>query len=330
MKFTLDDLALVAEYDWRFGGSQRLLSIVSDLLEKPIFLICDTPSPTGIIWNKRALVRIPEEPIILSIVVDTRKLNLYDGKQHIKFCHSRNTISQYSEDERLRNIQLVTHRDRVYEFYKLQGLHISLIKNGYILYDQKHVERNLDNKNPELISIVSRVSSDKLPIAFLEQLALLDNPINILGSIEDIAYSREVMELIDRSDNITFIEPDLQEGFSEEKKIEYLKKSSYLLHFSTGGMRDYLEYSLLDGMITGNIPICISNDPQQFSLLEQRNLGASLADLHDLSHVLESLKQHRPELIENIYGFMEHFISDQPEMEKRWIRQIVSCVDFFR
>ncbi len=325
--YKINDIALIAEYNWNFGGSQRTLRILSDILRKPIYAPFKRDNNELIIWNKRGIYGIPKEDIVLSIVVDKYNLNIIPNKINIKFCHSISTISNYYK--KAKNVIFLTHRKRVYEYYKKKGLEIYLIPNGYTLYDKCDIKIAPDKKE-NMIIFISRINPDKFPVDLAKEFKKLNQKIVILCSRENTYYANNIFNILKGQKNVIIENPDLGFCFSEEKKFNLLSRSKILIHYSDGNYKDYLEYSLLDGMMTGNVPLCICNDKKQFDIIKTRKLGVVVRDISDLDKGIKEIYQKYNFYLNNIIDFMNHFIKDQPLLVSRWINTLKKILKLFQ
>lgn len=321
----LADVALVAEYPWRYGGSQRLLHILARAWDKPIHLL--PPAAPSIVWNTPTTIAVPDEPVLLSIVVDGRQPRLVPGKKHIKFCHSQSTISRYWDHPRLKAVEFLTHRPRVRDFYRQRGLSIACIPDGYIPYDDT---RPVEPAGEAEVAccITSRVSPDKVPLELVAALSELPYKSYLVGSQEDTEHASDVRATIGQSQQVILLEPDQRDGgISEPVQKAYLRGSKVLVHYATGGLKDHLEYSILDALASGAVPVCVTSDPAQFNLLEAARIGRVVADLESLhgaiDHAMSDYEAYRAATV----GFMARFASDQPAMLQRWQRTVETLVE---
>lgn len=320
----LADVALVAEYPWRYGGSQRLLDILARAWGKPIHLL--PPAQPSLVWNTTPTVGIPDEPVLLSIVVDGFQPRLVPGKKHIKFCHSRSTINRYWDHPRLNDVEFLTHRPRVRDHYRRRGLSISCVPDGYIPYDCiRPVEPAV--KAEVSCCITSRLSPDKVPLALVAALNELPYVTYLVGSQEDRTYANDVRATVGRSRRVTVVEPDERGGgISEALQADYLRRSKVLLHHAIDGLKDQLEYSILDGLVAGAVPVCVTPDPAQFDLIEAQRIGRVVADLERLPGAIEDALSGYEAYRGAAVGFMADFASDQPAMLQRWRRTVETLV----
>ncbi len=307
-------MALAIEYEWRYGGAQRLTSILARKLKKKLYLIDNTKSKKpSLCWNIRPTRKIPNEKIIFSVVVNKYKPISIPGKFHIKFLHSGSTIEHLKKFEIIRSFYWITHRKRVYNYGKELGLKVYLIPNGYILYDAVLPYISPENKENVCISI-SRIESYE-KFKFLIRLAKLINlPIYIVGSISN----RDCLEHMQNLPNRILIFNEID----EKRKNKLLEKCKILIHYSEGYLRDYLEYSILDGMLYGCIPICISKDPHQFDIIERKGLGKNISNLSEVKEAVKEILTDYFYYYNNIRKFMKNFIKEQPSMFKRWLKTL--------
>lgn len=56
----------------------------------------------------------------------------------------------------------------------------------------------------------------------------------------------------------------------EKVKEAILRECKILIHFSEGKLRDYFEYSILDAMLYGVVPICFTPDKEQFKIIQKK------------------------------------------------------------
>lgn len=304
-------LALAIEYPWRYGGSQRLASILAKKLKKRLYLISEGKhKKITLCWDIRPLRKIPKEKIIFSIVVNKYFPVLIPGKCHIKFLHSAGTIEFLKNCNSIKDFYWITHRKRVYEYGKELGLRVYIIPDGYILYDKQSLPKiDIENKKDIGIS-VSRIDSLE-KIRVLAQISKSTKlPVYIIGSPSNKEYSHHINNL---PRTVSFFGK-----ISEKQKSKLLKECKILIHYSKGKLRDYLEYSILDGMLYGCIPVCISPDPKQFNILEEKNIGKNVSNLADVKKAIEEILSNYSFYYKNVRKFMEKFIKKQPLMFKRW------------
>lgn len=321
----LTDVALVAEYPWRYGGSQRLLHILARAWDKPIYLL--PPGRPSIIWNTPTTIAVPDEPVLLSIVVDGFEPRVIPGKKHIKFCHSRSTISRYWQHPQLEAVKFVSHRERVRDYYHQRGLSITYIPDGYIPYDGIPSAKLADE--PEAACcITSRISSDKVPLALVAALGDLPHTTYLAGSQEDVKHASDVRRAISQLPRVNMVEPDQRDGaISEPRQAEYLRRSKVLIHHVSDGLRDHLEYSILDALVAGAVPVCITPDPEQFDLIEVQRIGRVVVDLESLPAAINDALRNYERYRAAAAGFMADFESDQPAMLLRWQQALGTLVN---
>lgn len=320
----LADVALVAEYPWRYGGSQRLLDILARAWNKPIYVL--PPAPRTIVWNTPATIAVPDEPVLFSIVVDGLQPRLVPGRRHIKFCHSRSTIERYWHHPQLRAVEFLTHRPRVFDHYRRRGLSITRIPDGYIPYDTIQSVEPVDE--PETACCVtSRLSPDKVPLTLVAALRDLPYPTYLVGSQEDVKHASEVRTTIGHSPHIRVVEPDQRGGgISEPLQAAYLRRSKILIHHATAGLKDHLEYSILDALVAGAVPVCITPDPAQFDRVETEAIGRVVPELELLPAAIGDALSNYEVYRAAAARFMSGFMSDQPAMLQRWRRTVETLV----
>lgn len=107
-------------------------------------------------------------------------------------------------------------------------------------------------------------------------------------------------------------------GVSEKEKRKLLEKAKILIHCSEGGLRDYFEYSILDGLSYGCIPLCITSDKKQFEIIEKEQIGKVSLNLDEAKKNLEIILENYDFYLNNLYSFMEKFISEQDKLWERW------------
>jgi hypothetical protein len=317
MKYGISDVALVVEYPWRFGGSQRLACVLADYWRKPFFLYPCNEASDAAIWNSEAVKALPSLPIVFSVVVDERTLQVIPDKINIKFCHDANTLRRFTGDKRLLKMKFLTHRKRVYDFYASQGLNITLINEGYIPYENWSVSSQESSKEFDLV-MGSRLCADKTPIELLRVIIGTNCNTVVLGSTQDKKYFDQIKTELSAAVNVMIPSPDLEHGFSDEVKFRLFRKSSILVHYSDGGLKDELEYVILDGMIAGAIPLCMTPDPSQFKLISEQSLGAVVNDMSKIEETIRLLLDRQDFYRENCRQFITSFLAGQSDLKRRW------------
>lgn len=322
---TLDDVALIAEYEWRFGGAQRLLSIMSEYWGKPIFLSKQKKSEDGLIWSSKYLEGLPSNDVYFSIVVDKYELQTFKDKLNIKFCHSLGTIENHLDNLNLNKIDFVTHRQRVFEEYKKKNINISYISDGYIPYDK--IDSCIDfKKNSKGLISISRLCPDRMPLELVKKISELQVQTVLIGSSEDKEYIEKIRKKI-KNQPIQIIAPDELGGVSEKLKDYYLLNSPVMLHYSKGGSRDYLEYAILDGFIFGTVPICITGDKSQFNFINQNKLGLVIDLNSDIKSAYDEIMSQRENYVRRIDAFIKTFLKNQNELKERWTDHIINLIN---
>src|SRR3989344_2983833 len=280
-----DNLALMAEYEFRFGGSQRLLSAVSKRLKKEVYIIGNNKNPDPI-WDIKPIYGIPEEPIIFSIVVDKYKLRTFYRKEHIKFCHSGTSLENFVDNIQAKEINWLTHRKRVYDFWNLKGFNIDLIRNGYIVYDKLKLEETPSKRDQGIF--ISRICPDKCPDIAIDVFQNTGIPLYLAGNNELVEY---VSFLKDepKGEDIIFVPPNINLEIDLITRDRLLAESKVLVHCSNGGIHDYLEYSILDGLIFNCIPLCITKDIDQFSIINEKCFGRVVNNIEEAENALKDI-----------------------------------------
>ena len=152
----LKDVALVLEHEFQYGGAQRLAALLAERTEKNLYYIGDGSYRVPC-WDKKVINEVPKEKYLFSLTVDKSKPISIEGKVHIKFMHSFETIRRLNSFEEAKDFIWVTHRKRVYQAALEMGYKIYLIPDGFILYDHKLDEKyfHVENKEDVLASISS-------------------------------------------------------------------------------------------------------------------------------------------------------------------------------
>ena len=179
----LEKISFAVEYEWQYGGAQRLASILSKHYKKPLYFIgkgkCKLP-----VWDVNVINKKPKEPIVFSIVVDKYNVIKLKGKICVKFMHSAGTIENLLNNPKIKEVVWVTHRKRVFKYGKKLGLRMYLVKNGYIPYD-KHILPRISLKQKRNVScIISRISMDKRINELLVIAQKANLPLIICGSVD--------------------------------------------------------------------------------------------------------------------------------------------------
>ncbi len=308
-----DKISLLAEYDFQFGGSQRLLSIIAKRMNKPIYVLTNNKKPHKI-WDTYPIPEIPPTTIIFSPVIDRYKLQIIPGKKQIKFCHSGTSLENFVGNRDAKNISWLTHRKRVYEFWKNKGFNIDLIPKGYIPYDKTQIESTYIKKDQG--AFISRICPSKCPDLAIQSFKNTGIPLYIAGSheLEDYVTS------LKRNDgaDVVFVSPDDGVGIKLETRDNILRESKILVHCSSGGMHDYLEYSILDGLIFNCIPLCVTPEPEQFSVVEEKNFGKVVKNVEEARKALPELLDNYEVYLKRAQDFMNSFIANQDELWLRW------------
>lgn len=319
-----EDVALVAEYPYQFGGAQRLLATLAKKLDKEIYLL-DTDASEALIWDQRATLGLPPEEIALSVVVDGREFRRLPSKRNVKICHSKASLERHAEKEAARATTWLTHRERPYRYWKQRGFDITLVPDGYIPYDHERLKYRSNKKDQAVF--ISRISEEKRPRSACEAAQSTDIPLVMAGSWDATELVREL-----RSDYpaVHFPEPQQNRHVSLNQRNGFLEESKLLVHGSTGGMRDYLEYAILDGMLYGCVPVCITPDEDQFSIVRSRGLGKVVRDEDSLSEAMNHALNNYHEHLENVKDFMREFLAEQPSLMRRWeatLREVIEDRD---
>jgi len=316
------DLALIAEYNFPFGGAQRMLSIIAKRMGKPIYL----PTKEKIIypvWDIIPINELPKEKIIFSPVVDKYNFQILKNKNQIKFAHSKTSLENFIQIEEAKKIPWLTHRERAYKYWKSQNFNIHLIPRGYIPFDKTKIEYTPNKEDSSVF--ISRICEDKSPdlAAIVSQKSGI--PLSIVGSWEFKEYVRSLIKKYS-SNTINFIEPDEKFGISSDKRDSFLKKSKVLIHCSKGNYHDYLEYSILDGLTYNCIPLCITPDKYQFSVIEKKGMGIVVNNIEDANKGIKKIIENYNFYLANAQEYMKHFFENQDNLWKRWEAAIEEIV----
>ncbi|HOT85710.1 MAG TPA: hypothetical protein PLA55_01165 [Candidatus Pacearchaeota archaeon] len=308
-----EEISLLAEYDCQFGGAQRMLSTISRRMKKPVYILNSKKNPARI-WDITPIPEIPPTKIVFSPVVDRYNLQILNQKKHIKFCHSGTSLENFAEHPFARGLQWLTHRERVYHFWKSRGFNIDLVPKGYIPYDMDSIEVNLKKKDQGIF--ISRIHHSKRPDWAISSFQNAGIPLFIAGSHE----LRDYVNLLkkDVGQDVTFIPPDEGEGVNLNTRDDILRESKILVHCSSGGLHDYLEYSILDGLRFNCIPLCITPQVDQFSIIEERNIGKVIKSADEATEVIADIISNYDFYQRNAQKFMTSFINNQSELWSRW------------
>lgn len=318
-QYGLKDIALITEYNFTIGGAQRMLSIISKKMKKPIYLPFFKGKPLPV-WNIKPLVKIPKEPIWFSGVVDRYDFKKFPGKKHIKFCHSGTSLENFEKYKKTKDVVWITHRKRAKEHWKKKGFNIELIPKGYIPYDKKRM-KIIPNKNNSAV-FISRIWGGKMPDVAARVCERAKVSLKIAGSWEFKEYANKLMKT-HSSNFVNFIKPKKSMGISEQLKEKLLSKARILIHTSAGGLHDYLEYSILDGLTYGCIPLCITKDPKQFSLVEKKKIGIVVSNEKEGAKAIKRILNNYDYYLENSKKFMDNFFKSQDKLWKRWEKTLL-------
>jgi len=309
------DISLMAEYNFSIGGAQRMLSAVSKKIRKPIYVLNDSQGPIQPIWDVDPIPGVPDAPIIISLVVDKYSFRTFSGKKQIKFCHSGESLENFLGNEQAKITKWLTHRGRVYNFWKERGFNIDLIPRGYIPYDKERLEITPIKRDQGVF--ISRVCPSKGPELAIQTFDNLAIPLYIAGSNELRDYISSLKKSI-KGSNIAFIPPDEGSGMSLKLRDDLLRESKVLVHCSLGGMHDYLEYSILDGMIFNCVPLCITPEVEQFSVVEEKCFGRVVRNPTEAVEALEDILSNYGHYSLKVRDFMGEFLKDQEALWERW------------
>ncbi|MBU4351724.1 MAG: hypothetical protein KJ939_01435 [Nanoarchaeota archaeon] len=289
-----------------------MLSIISKRMNKPVYVLTKN-KVIGPIWDINPIPEMPKTSVIFSPVVDKFQLQSFLGKKQIKFCHSGNSLDNFVKDKKAKEINWLTHRKRVYEFWKNKGFNIELIEKGYIPYDKREIEKTPYKKDQGIF--ISRICPDKAPDLAIETFE--DVPLYVVGSHEFKDYICFLKKSINGK-NINFIPPDNGVAVSLETRDNLLKESKILVHCSLGGMHDYLEYSILDGLIFNCIPLCITPNPEQFIVIEKKGIGKVVKTVEEAKKWLPQILENYGDYVSNLQKFMKQFLKNQDDLWLRW------------
>ena len=306
---TLNNLALAVEDNSEYGGAQRLAAILSKQFKSPLY--CISKAKNGkMCWDTKLYNLIPKEPVVFSITVDRyNEPIVLKSKHQIKFMHSMGTI-EFKENQKpiLKKFVWITHRKRVYNQAKKMGFKVYFIKNGYIPYDYKtNPDIDFKKKKNVLLSI-SRISKEKGIKKAIKLSRYVSYPITIVGYNKDSEYFKKMKDLASTFGINIFGK------ITEEQKIKLLERSKILINTTSGGYRDYLEYSILDGMLYGCIPLCITNDVKQFNIINEKKLGIVVSDMLSARRAVDEILKNYDIYYKNCKLFMEDFIKNQPKI----------------
>jgi len=312
-KTIYDNISLLAEYDFQIGGAQRMLSVVAKRMNKPVYVLANRKNPSKI-WDVTPILEIPPTKIVFSLVVDSYKLQIIPKKKQIKFCHSGTSLENFVDNPMAKDIPWLTHRERVYKFWKRKGFNIDLIPKGYIPYDKTLIE-DTPAKNDQGV-FTSRICSAKSPELAIKLFQNLGIPLYFAGNCEFRDYVESLNKNV--SENIIFVQPDEGTGVRLETRDEILRKSKILVHCSFGGMHDYLEYSILDGLIFNCVPLCITSEPEQFLIVEEKRIGKVVKNVEEAKKALFYLLNNYESYVKRSQEFINLFIKDQGVLWQRW------------
>ncbi|MDI3543736.1 MAG: hypothetical protein PWQ28_17 [Candidatus Woesearchaeota archaeon] len=308
-----DKISLLAEYDFKWGGAQRMLSAISKRMNKAVYVLTDRKNPE-IIWDVVPIPEIPPTEIVFSPVVDKYQLRIIEGKKHIKFCHSGTSLENFSNNQVAKTLPWLTHRERVYQFWRNKGFNIDLIHNGYIPYDKTQIENTPVKKDQGVF--ISRIHPSKCPELAIKAFQNSKVPLYIAGSHEFRNYVESLKK--DVGKKIIFVPPDEGTGLSLKIRDDILRESKILVHCSLGGMHDYLEYSILDGLSFNCIPLCITPEPEQFSIVEKKRIGKVTRTTKEAAELIPEILDNYETYLKNAREFMESFLSNQNKLWARW------------
>jgi len=313
-RYTLKDLALVAEYNFTLGGAQRMLAIISKKMKKSIYLPFSSGKPSPV-WDVKSMMGIPKEPIWFSGVVDRYRFRKFPGKKHIKFCHSGTSLENFEKNKNDKDVIWLTHRKRAREYWRKKGFNIELVPKGYIPYYKTELDINPNKANSAIF--ISRIWEGKMPDIAAKICEKAKIPLKIAGSWEFKDYANKICKMY-QSETIKFVKPDNGRGISEGLKEKLLWDSKILLHLSKGGLHDYLEYSILDGLTYGCIPLCITKDSKQFSIIEKKKIGRVVSNEIEAIKAIRDLLENYNFYLENSKRFMKNFFESQNTLWRRW------------
>ena len=313
MSNLLNKIAISAECSCRYGGAQRLTANYAKCTNKDVYQLDKNWTFTKI-WDRKVINQIPNEEIIFSIVVNKHNLQLYKNKKHIKFLHSFNSFPFTTKSSKILEFPWITHRNRTYEKLMDMGLNAYLIDDGYILYDDNFTEYSLEQKENQAC-FVSRIEEDKKPEWAALAAKKAQIPVIFAGAQR---FSKDYINLKKRFPNFQIYKAELDRGISEDIKVSILKKSKILLHCSKGNLRDYLEYAILDGMLYGSIPICITPDKEQFKIIEELELGFVTSSPLEASKKIKEVLKNYDYYYKNTKEFMGVFLKKQEKILKNW------------
>lgn len=317
-----DNLALMVEYEFTLGGSQRMLSTIAKRMEKPVYVLSSNKNPRPV-WDIKPKNDFSKEKIVFSPVVDRYKFQKLKGKNQIKFAHSGTSLENFVDNIDAKKTPWLTHRKRAYEYWNDKGFNIHLIPRGYIPFDKKELQINQFKENTS--AFISRICPEKLPEMAAEISNSTDIPLYIAGSWEFRDYVEKIKEK-NESENVRFVKPDRGIGVSLDLQDNILKKSKVLIHGSNGFFHDYLEYSILDGLVYGCVPLCITPDKKQFSVIEDKNMGRVVKNKGEAKEALKDLISNYDFYLENSKNYMKNFLNNQESLWKRWESSIENIV----
>lgn len=322
-KYGLKDIALVVEYNFTLGGAQRMLAEVSRRMKKPIYLPFSEGKPLPV-WNVKPIKKIPKELIWFSGVVDRYAFRKFPEKKHIKFCHSGTSLENFGKNKKEKDVMWITHRKRARDYWKKKGFDIELIPKGYIPYDKKKLRINTNKE--DTVVFISRICEEKMPDVAARICEEAKVPLTIAGSWEFKEYAYKLCKEY-QSDFVKFVKPLNGISISEEKKEKLLSKAKILIHYSKGGLHDYLEYSILDGLTSGCIPLCITSDPKQFSVIKKEKIGIVVSNEKEGAKAVRKLLKNYDHYLENSKRFMNNFFKSQDALWKRWEETLIRIIN---
>ena len=314
---TLDDVALTLEHEFQYGGAQRLAAIFAERIGKDLYYIGDGVHRIPC-WNRKVINAVPPEKYLFSLTVDKSKPISIKGKVHIKFMHSFETIRRLNGFEAAKDFIWITHRKRVYESALDLGYDVYLIPDGFILYDH---EPAFDiEKGGNLLASISRIERDNRVELAIDTAEGCGMPLCIIGTNKDHLY---LEELKTRSGK----EIEFLGEINETEKLAALKKSILLLHASDGKFRDYLYYSILDGLACGCVPICITPDIKQFEEINRLRIGKVVNTAAEAVSAVHEILDNYEGFKNRIENFMVKFMLDQKNMLNRYLVTIGRIID---
>lgn len=308
-----EQISLFAEYDFQLGGAQRMLSAISKRMKKPIYVLANKQNPNKI-WDITPISEVPPTKIVFSPVVDKYDLMTIPEKKHIKFCHSQDSLENFINNQNAKKLTWLTHRKRVYQFWSNKGFNMHLIPKGYIPYDKIKLESTALKRDQGIF--ISRIHPSKCPTLAIQSFQNSQVPLYIAGNYEFEKYVASLKENVGK--DIFFVPPEEGKAVSLKTRDNLLKKSKILVHGSSGGMHDYLEYSILDGLIFNCIPLCITSQPEQFSIVEKKRFGKIVRTVKEAKESIPEILDNYEVYLENAQKFMKSFLYNQNDLWLRW------------